>query len=112
MTLRLQMAPRWRPEACSGAPRGDAGDLPLRPPTPTVVLEGARSGGAALQSAPWRCLEKAPWGCRRRSGGEGEIALSVLAPLAKCNAEDEDRPTSARTFFARPAQADEVESAR
>ena len=53
MTLRLQIAPRWRPEACSGAPRGDAGDLPLRPPsTPTVVLEGGRSGDAALQNAP------------------------------------------------------------
>ena len=38
-------------------------------------------------------------------------ALTGLAS-AKRNAEDEDRPTSARTFFARPAQADEVESAR
>ena len=50
----------------------------MRPPTPTVVLEGGRAGGAALLKAPWRCLTKAPWGCRRRSGGEGEIALSVL----------------------------------
>ena len=108
----LQMARRWRPEM--GGKQSEHHGQRAAGIGMCMRADGqtcSRAAALAVQvDPPSPAARPGPIHGMGRAVHYRVHALTGLAS-ARRNAEDEDRPTCARMFFARPTQVDEVESA-